>query len=72
MVFGIGSITKNIVATLTLKLVEEGKLSLDDPLSKWLPEYPHVNSEITIRQNLNHTSGIYMYWCNQQIWDDLI
>ena len=34
MVFAIGSITKNFVATLTLKLAEEGKLSLDDPLSK--------------------------------------
>lgn len=71
MVFAIGSITKNIVATLALKLVEEGKLSLEDPISKWLPEYPYVNSEITIRQLLNHTSGIYMYFSNQQIWDDL-
>jgi D-alanyl-D-alanine carboxypeptidase len=71
MVFAIGSVTKNFVATLTLKLVEEGKLSLDDPISNWLPEYPHVNSEITIRQLLNHTSGIYMFWSNQQIWDDL-
>ena len=71
MLFAIGSITKNFVATLTLKLVEKGKLSLDDPLSKWLPEYPHVNSEITIRQLLNHTSGIYMFWSNQKIWDDL-
>jgi len=71
MLFAIGSITKNFVATLTLKLAEEGKLSLDDPLSKWLPEYPHVNSEITIRQLLNHTSGIHMFWSNQKIWDDL-
>mgnify|MGYP000572024650 FL=1 len=71
MLFAIGSITKSFVATLILKLVEEEKLALDDPLSKWLPEYPHINSSITIRQLLNHTSGIYMFWSNQQIWDDL-
>ena len=71
MLFAIGSITKNFVAALTLKLVEQGKLSLQDPLSKWLPEYQHVNSNITIRQLLNHTSGIYMFWSNQKIWDDL-
>jgi D-alanyl-D-alanine carboxypeptidase len=71
MVFAIGSITKTFVAALTLKLVEEGKLSLEDPLSKWLPEYRYVNSDITIRQLLNHTSGIYMFWSNQQLWDDL-
>lgn len=71
MVFGIGSITKNVVAALTLQLAEEGKLSLDDPLSCWLPPYPHVDGNITIRQLLNHTSGIYMFWENQQIWDDL-
>ena len=67
MLFAIGSVTKNVVATLTLKLVEEKQLSLEDPLSKWLPEYPYVNSEITIRQLLNHTSGIYMFWSNQAI-----
>lgn len=72
MVFAIGSITKNVVAALTLKLVEEGVLELDDPLSKWLPSYPHVDDRITVRQLLNHTSGLYMFWDNQQIWDDLI
>jgi D-alanyl-D-alanine carboxypeptidase len=71
MLFAIGSITKNVVAALTLKLAEENILSLDDPLSKWLPEYPHVDRNITIRQLLNHTSGIYMFWDNQKIWDDL-
>jgi len=71
MLFAIGSITKNVVAALTLKLAEEGMLSLEDPLSKWLPRYPYVDSTITIRQLLNHTSGIYMFWDNQEIWDDL-
>jgi D-alanyl-D-alanine carboxypeptidase len=46
-------------------------LSLDDPLSKWLAGYPHVDENITIRQLLNHTSGIYMFWDNQKIWDEL-
>jgi D-alanyl-D-alanine carboxypeptidase len=71
MLFAIGSVTKNIVATLTLKLAEEDLLSLDDPLSNWLSNYPYVDSTITIRQLLNHTSGIYMFWDNQEIWDEL-
>ena len=71
MLFAIGSTTKNVVAALTLKLNEEGLLSLEDPLSKWLPDYPYIDNKITIRQLLNHTSGIYMFWENQQIWDDL-
>ena len=71
MLFAIGSITKNMVATLVLKLVEDKALSLEDPISKWLPPYPHIDSTITIRQLLNHTSGIYMFWENDKIWDDL-
>ncbi len=72
MLFAIGSITKNFVAALTLKLTEEGLLSLDDPLSKWLPPYPHVNGIVTIRQLLSHTSGIYKFLDNQKIWDDML
>lgn len=72
MSFAIGSITKNMVASLALQLAEEGKLSLEDPVSRWLPPYPHVDSTITIRQMLNHTSGLFMFWDNQKIWDDLI
>ena len=56
--FDAGSITKNFVAALTLKLVEEGLLTLDDPLHKWLPDFQHIDNTITIRQLLNHTSGI--------------
>jgi D-alanyl-D-alanine carboxypeptidase len=71
MLFAIGSITKNVVAALTFKLAEEGILSLDDSLFKWLPRYSKVDSAITIRQLLHHTSGLYMFWDNQKIWDDL-
>jgi D-alanyl-D-alanine carboxypeptidase len=59
MLFDLCSIGKNYVAALVLQLVEEGKLALDDPLHKWLPEYPNIDNSITIRQMLNHTSGIY-------------
>ena len=71
MLFGIGSITKNFVASLALKLVENGTLSLEDKLPKWLPAYPHIDSNIIIRQLLNHTSGIYMFWNNDDLWDAL-
>jgi D-alanyl-D-alanine carboxypeptidase len=72
MAFAIGSITKNMVAALALQLAEEGKLSLEDPIGRWLPAYPHVNPAITIRQMLDHTSGLFMFWENQRIWDDLM
>lgn len=72
MLFAIGSITKNMVAALVFQLAEEGVLSLDDPLHRWLPDYPHIDSTITIRQLLAHTSGIFMFWENPELWADLI
>jgi D-alanyl-D-alanine carboxypeptidase len=72
MFFATGSITKNVVATLTFKLAEQGLLSIDDSISKWLPKYKYVDSTITIRQLLHHESGLYMFWENQKLWDDLI
>jgi D-alanyl-D-alanine carboxypeptidase len=71
MLFALGSVTKNCVAALTLRLAEEGVLSLEDPLSKWLPDFPYVDNTITIRQLLNHTSGIYMFWENDDLWKAL-
>jgi D-alanyl-D-alanine carboxypeptidase len=71
MSFAIGSITKNMIAALSLQLAEEGVLSLEDSLHRWLPPYAHVDRAITIRQLLNHSSGLYMFWENQQLWDDL-
>ncbi|WP_336518257.1 serine hydrolase domain-containing protein [Pollutibacter soli] len=55
--FRIGSITKTFTATLIMKLVEEGKLKLSDPLSKFLPQVPNAD-KITIEQILSHRSGI--------------
>ncbi|MGD0787320.1 MAG: serine hydrolase [Terracidiphilus sp.] len=55
--FNIASITKPFTAAAILKLQEEGRLSLDDPLSKYIPDYPRGN-EIRIRHLLTHTSGI--------------
>jgi D-alanyl-D-alanine carboxypeptidase len=62
--FSIGSITKPMVATLILQLVEEGKLALEDTVSEWLPELTSQiqNSDrITIRQLLSMTSGLPDY-----------
>ena len=53
----IASVTKLYTATLTLDLANEGLLSLDDPLERWIPEAPHADG-VTIRQLLSHTSGI--------------
>ena len=59
MLFDMASIGKNYLAALVLQLVEEGKLGLDDPLHTWLPDYENIDRTITVRQLLNHTSGIH-------------
>ncbi|MEO6198953.1 MAG: serine hydrolase [Sphingomicrobium sp.] len=60
-VFRLGSITKQFTASAILKLVEQGKLSLENPLSKFIPGYPAPGGAATVRQLLNHTSGIMDY-----------
>ena len=61
MLFGLASVTKTYTAALVMKLSEEGKLSLDDPIKRWLGDMRFVDSNITIHQMLNHTSGLYRY-----------
>ena len=53
-----GSVGKQFTATLVMMLVEEGKLSLDDKISKHIPEAPATWRDITVRHLLTHTSGI--------------
>jgi D-alanyl-D-alanine carboxypeptidase len=60
-VFRIGSITKQFTAAAILRLAEEGRLTLDDDISRHLPEYPTHGRRITIHHLLNHTSGIHSY-----------
>lgn len=62
-IFRLASMTKLIVSTVALRLVDEGRLSLDDPVSRWLPYFTPALSDgrrpaITIRQLLSHTSGL--------------
>jgi CubicO group peptidase (beta-lactamase class C family) len=59
-VFEIGSITKQFAAAGLLKLIESGKASLEDPLSKFVGGFPNGDA-ITVRELLNHTSGIKNY-----------
>ena len=57
-VYRIGSITKQFTAASIMKLVETGRLSLEDDLTKFLPDYPTNGHKVTIDRLLNHTSGI--------------
>ena len=60
-VFRLGSLTKQFTAAIVLQLVQEGRISLDDPVSRFFPDYPQPGAGATVRQLLNHTSGIQSY-----------
>jgi CubicO group peptidase (beta-lactamase class C family) len=60
-VFRLGSITKQFTAAAVLQLVAEGRISLDDPVSRFFPDYPQPGASATVGQLLNHTSGIQSY-----------
>ncbi len=61
MIFRIGSITKQYTSVAILQLVEQGKISLLDSVQKYVKDYPHKVSTITIENLLTHTSGIKEY-----------
>ncbi|HSI10959.1 MAG TPA: serine hydrolase, partial [Chthoniobacter sp.] len=58
--FRIGSVTKQFTASAIMKLAEQGKLSIDDPLAKYFPDVPNAK-EIKLRHLLTHTSGLGSY-----------
>ena len=57
-IFEAGSVSKQFTAASVLLLAREGKLSLDDPARKHIPELPDTAAPVTIRHMLNHTSGL--------------
>jgi len=60
--FRLGSITKQFTSVLIMQLVEEGKIKLDEKMSKYIPDYPKkIADKVTIHHLLTHTSGIPSY-----------
>ncbi|HEX6050083.1 MAG TPA: serine hydrolase domain-containing protein, partial [Gemmatimonadaceae bacterium] len=59
--FEIGSVTKQFTAAAVMQLVEAGKITLDDDITKYVPNTPVHGRRVTIRHLLNHTSGIPSY-----------
>jgi CubicO group peptidase (beta-lactamase class C family) len=60
-VFYVGSMSKQFTATAIFMLAREGKISLDDPIRKYVPEVPDFGVPITLREMLAHTSGLRDY-----------
>ena len=65
-VFEVGSITKQFTSVSILMLLEEGKLSLEDDITKFIPDYPTNEKQITVHHLLTHTSGIKSYTSMQK------
>ena len=68
-VYRIGSVTKQFTAAAVMKLVEKGKVALDDPMTKYFPDYPVGDFHITVGQLLDHTSGIKGYTEMPAFWE---
>ena len=71
MRYSIGSISKQFTSVALLLLAEEGRLSLDDRVSKWFPELTRAG-DITIRQLLSMTSGYQDYWPQDYVMPDML
>jgi D-alanyl-D-alanine carboxypeptidase len=64
--FSVGSISKTFLSALIVELADEGRLALDDPVVRWLPT-ARVPATVTIRELLDHTSGLYDFFSNPTI-----
>ncbi|HEY4215566.1 MAG TPA: serine hydrolase domain-containing protein, partial [Gemmatimonadaceae bacterium] len=74
-IYEIGSNTKQFTSAGIMKLVEQGKVKLDDDLSKYVPQFPLHGMHVSIRQLLTHTSGIHDYTSSpawQKVWNDVL
>ncbi len=60
MLFDMGDVSRNIMAAMVLRLVDSGALELDAPIADYIVLPANVNPEITVRQCLDHTSGLFM------------
>lgn len=64
--FALASVSKTYLAAVTLRLVERGKLALDDPITRWLPGLD-LDRRITVRMLLDHTSGLADFFLHPRI-----
>ena len=71
MRYSIGSVSKQFTAASILLLQEEGKLSLDDKVGKFLPALTRAN-DVTIREILSHTSGYQDYWPQDYVMPEML
>ena len=60
-IFGVASIAKQFTAACAWSLIKEGRISLDDDIRKYIPEFPSYGKPILVRHILNHTTGIRNY-----------
>lgn len=66
-VFRLGAVTAQFTAAAVLRLVQAGKLGTNDPISKFLPDYPGPGAAITVHQLLSHTSGLPNYMSRPEL-----
>lgn len=72
-IYEIGSLTKQFTSAAIMKLVDQGRIKLDDDLSQYVPQFPLHGKKISIRQLLTHTSGIHNYTSSpawSKTWND--